>query len=148
DFGTSVVGLGNMVDVILLSFVVHEFGKPSFLKAFLGVVPSFVSSGRVKDDQTIVLYASEGEKYGPFSRFLIEGINKKQQVVCFYHGNETTFSEELNKNHVNVSTHVLRGNLRLLPIQSLYQQAGYFDDKQVLRIVKELEEEARSQGRN
>ncbi len=148
DIGTSVVGLGNMVDVLLLSFVVHEFGKPSFLKAFLGVVPSFVSTGRVKDDQTIVLYATDGEKYGPFSRFLIEGINKKQQVVCFYHGNETTFSEELNKNNVNVSTQVLKGNLRLLPIQSLYPQAGYFDDKQVLRIVNELEEEARSQERN
>ncbi len=148
DFRVSLMDIGNFVNVLLLSIVVKAFRRPSFLKAFLGVVPSFVTSGEVKEDQTVVLYASTAEKYGPFSRFVLEGVNKRQQVVCFYHGNEADFREQLDQNNVNVNNRLLKGNLRLLPIQSLYQQAGNLDELHVLDVVRDLEEDARSQGRD
>ena len=145
--GYSVISLGNLIDVILLSIVVRAFRKPSFLKAFLGEVPSFVASGAVREDQIVILYANQTQKYGPFSRFIVEGVNRGQQVVCFYHGDERLVNDEFEKNGVNVSSQILRGNLRLLPLQSLYQHHGYYDEPSDLGIMKQLEGEARSQGK-
>ena len=145
--GTSLIGLGNLIDVLLLTVVVRAFGKPSFLKAFLGVVPSFAASGTAREDQTVILYGNQTQKYGPFSRFIVEGLNRGQQVVCFYQGEEGFVNDSLEKNGVAVSSQILRGNLRLLPLHTLYQQRGYFDENSVLGIMKELEEEARSQGK-
>jgi hypothetical protein len=143
----SVIGLANFLDVILLTVVVRAFRKPSFLKAFLGVVPSFVASGVLREDQTVILYGNQTQKFGPFSRFIAEGVNRGQQIVCFYHGNERLVNDEFEKNGVNVSSEILRGNLRLLPLQSLYQHHGYYDEPSDFGIMKQLEGEARSQGK-
>jgi hypothetical protein len=145
--GLSVIGLANFLDVILLTVVVRAFRKPSFLKAFLGVVPSFVASGVLREDQTVILYGNQTQKFGPFSRFIAEGVNRGQQIVCFYHGNERLVNDEFEKNGVNVSSEILRGNLRLLPLQSLYQHHGYYDEPSDFGIMKQLEGEARSQGK-
>jgi MEDS: MEthanogen/methylotroph, DcmR Sensory domain len=145
--GFSVISLGNFIDVILLSVVVRAFGKPSFLKAFLGVVPSFVASAAVREDQIVILYGSQTQKYGPFSRFISEGVDKGHQVVCFYNGNEGAVNDAFEKNGVNVSSQILRGNLRLLPLNSLYQHHGYYDEPSDFGILKQLEEEARAQGK-
>src|SRR5713101_1270348 len=145
--GLSVIGLTNFLDVVLLTVVVRAFRKPSFLKAFLGVVPSFVSSGAVREDQLVILYSNQTQKYGPFSRFIVEGVNRGQQVVCFYHGNEGLVNDQFEKNGVNVSSEILRGTLRLLPLQSLYQHHGYYDEPSDFGIMKQLEGEARSQGK-
>lgn len=145
--GISLIGLGNVLDVILLTIVVRAFRKPSFLKAFLGVVPSFVASAAVREDQTVIVYADQTKKFGPFSRFIVEGVNRGQQVVCFYHGDERLVNDELEKNGVNVSSLILRGSLRLLPLQSLSQHHGYYDEPSDFGILKQLEGEARSQGK-
>ncbi len=56
-------------------------------------------------------------------------------------------NDEFEKNGVNVSSEILRGTLRLLPLQSLYQHHGYYDEPSDFGIMKQLEGEARSQGK-
>ncbi len=147
SLGLSVIGLANFLDVMLLTVVVRAFSKPSFLKAFLGVVPSFVASAAVREDQIVILYGSLSQKYGPFSRFVTEGVDKGHQVVCFYNGSEELVNDAFEKNGVNVSSQILRGNLRLLPLNSLYQHHGYYDESSDFGILKQLEAEARNQGK-
>ncbi len=145
SFGLSVVGLGHVATVSLLIFVVHAFSKPSFLKAFLGVVPSLeVIPGAKRSDQRVLLYGKEEEKFGPISHYVSEGVNQQGRVVYFYNGDEVSISEGLARNGINTRQHITKGNLRLSPLSSLYQSEGMMDEEAAIASCIELVAEARA----
>ncbi len=148
SFGLSVIGLGHVVVVSLLILVVHAFSKPSFLKAFLGVVPSLeVFPGAKRSDQRILFYESDEEKLVPVSHYVSEGVNQQGRVLYFYNGDEVNIREGLAKNGIYTRQHATRGNLRLSPLSSLYQSEGMMDEEAAIASCMELVAEARALGK-
>ncbi|MGI0015151.1 MAG: MEDS domain-containing protein, partial [Nitrososphaera sp.] len=148
SFGYSIQGPGHLVSVILLIIAVRSFRRPTFLKAFLGVVPSLeFSPTTTQSDQMVLIYRGE-EKFGPLSRYLIQGTNAKNRVVYFHQGDEAITREELDRHGVNVRRHLLNGNLRLFPFGSLYRTEGLLDEEAALDFHRELTSEARTLGKD
>jgi hypothetical protein len=84
SFGYSITGPANLLSVILLVVAVDAFRKPTFLKSFLGVVPSLESSPTAsRYDQTILLHGPGEEKFGPISKYIVEGVNSRERVIYF-----------------------------------------------------------------
>ncbi len=145
--GYSIHGFANFVSVSLLILAVRSFRKPTFLKAFLGVVPSLESSPTVSHvDQTILIYGSGDEKFGPISKYILEGVNQRNRVIIFHQGDEALIREGLSRQGVDVKHYMLKGVLRLSPIGSIYQTKGVLDDTP-LESCRELASEAKMLGK-
>ena len=148
-FGVSITGLANLVSVSLLVIVDRAFSRPSFLKAFLGVVPSIQSrytSKRV--GMKVLIYGKDEEKFGPIARFVSEGVNQGGLVVYFYRGDASEVGHALSHPGFNVRQHLMKRNLRLVPFSSLYQNEVLFDEDSALGYVAELAGEAMTLGKS
>jgi hypothetical protein len=148
-FGYSVLGLTHMASVILLIVAVQSFARPTFLKAFFGVVPMLEPIPTPKSqDRLIFIYRSEEEKFGPLTRFLTENMSEQVRVVFFYSGEEPNVREGLSRNGVDLRHHLLKGNLSLLPLGSLYQGEGLSDEEAAIEYSRHLASEARTAGKD
>jgi hypothetical protein len=147
-FGVSLIGIGHLVSVGLLIVVVNAFRKPSFLKSFLGVVPSLekIPTGR-KSDRSVLIYTDEEEKFGPISKFVSEGVSQQGRVIYFYRNDEAALREGLARSGINVRQHITKGDLHLTPLSSLYQSEGMMDEEAAIDYCQELIREARALGK-
>lgn len=149
SFGVSITGLGNLVSVSLLIIVDRAFSRPSFLKAFLGVVPAIESRfANKRGDMRVLIYGKEDEKFSPIARFVSEGVSQEGLVVYFHHGDAAVFREGLARHGFNPRQHLMKGNLRLVPFSNLYQSEGALDREAALGFIAQLAEEARALGKN
>lgn len=148
SFGYSLEGIGHLASVALLIAVVRAFRRPTFLKAFLGVVPSLESSpAAMHADQIVLIYRTEEEKFAPLSRYVNEGVSQGNRVIYFYYGADSVIREGLSRYGVDVRHHTLKGNLRVLPLGSLYQTEGVLDEEAAIDTCQELTSEARTLGK-
>ncbi len=148
-FGVSITGLGNLVSVSLLIIVDKAFSKPSFLKAFLGVVPAIETRyANKRADMRVLIYRKDEEKFSPIARFVGEGLNQGGLVIYFYRGDATVIWEGLARNGFDVRQHLTKRSLRLVPFSTLYQNEALLDEEAVLAFVGKLVEEAMVLGKN
>ena len=146
SFGYSIVGSTNFISVILIIVAVQAFRKPSFLKSFLGVVPSLESSPTASHyDQMILIHGPSDDKFGPISKYIIDGVNRRNRVVYFHHDNEAAIREGLSRQGIDVTRYTLKGSLRLQSLGSIYPNKGVLDDTP-LELTQELLLEARTLG--
>jgi hypothetical protein len=149
SFGYSLLGLVHLVCVILLVVVVTAFRRPTFLRAFLGLVPSLgPNPAVVRGDQIVLIYENDEAKISPIARFVNEGVNQQNRVLYFHSSDETTAREELSRNGVDVKHHLTKGNLRLPSIDSLYQGENLLDEDAAIGQCQELANETRALGKN
>ncbi len=148
SFGYSISGSGNFVSVALIIVAVRAFRKPTFLKAFLGVLPSLESSPAVSHiDQTIMIYRQSDEKYGPISRYIMDGISQKNRVVYFHQGDEALVRDGLSHQGIDVRHYILKGSLRFFPLGGIYPTRSTLDDTPI-DLCKQLASEARILGKD
>ncbi len=146
SFGYSIRGSANFLSVILIIVAVREFRKPTFLKSFLGVIPSLESTPTSSHaDQMILVYDEGDEKFGPISNYIVEGVSRKNRVIYFHQGDEALIREGLAREGVDVKRYMLKGFLRLSPLGSIYQTRGALDDTP-MESSRELALEARTLG--
>jgi hypothetical protein len=146
SFGYSIVGSTNFVSVILIIVAVQAFRKPSFLKSFLGVVPSLESSPTASHyDQMILIHGPSDDKFGPISKYIIDGVYRRNRVVYFHQDDEASIREGLSRQGIDVTRYTLKGSLRLQSLGSIYPNKGVLDDTP-LELTKELLLEARTLG--
>ena len=75
SFGYSLLGLVHLVCVILLVVAVTAFKRPTFLRAFLGLVPSLgPNPALMRGDQIVLIYGNDDAKITPIARFVNEGV--------------------------------------------------------------------------
>jgi hypothetical protein len=67
--------------------------------------------------------------------------------MLFHQGNEAIVREELSRSGLDVKFHLMKGNLRLTAIDSLYQGEGLFDEEAALDQCQELVSETRALGK-
>ncbi|TMI46195.1 hypothetical protein E6H22_07475 [Candidatus Bathyarchaeota archaeon] len=130
-FGQNVLGPANFLSVILIIVAVQAFRKPSFLKTFLGVVPSLQSSpGASHYDQMLLIHGPGDEKFGPIAKYILDGVNQRERVIYFHDGDTRL---------------MLKGALRVPPLGSAYPSRGVLDDTPI-EVVQELAAEAKTLG--
>jgi MEDS: MEthanogen/methylotroph, DcmR Sensory domain len=145
-YGVNILGPSNFVSVVLIIVAVQAFQKPTFLKAFLEVVPSLQSSPSATHfDQVILLHGSGDDKFSPMAKFIAEGMNMRERVVYFHDGDVTLVSEGLSREGLDFNRMMVRGSLRVLPLGSAYLKRGEFDDT-TLQVIQELSTEAKNHG--
>ncbi len=145
-FGQNVLGPANFLSVILIIVAVQAFRKPSFLKTFLGVVPSLESSPSAAHyDQMILIHRAGGEKFGPLAKYIAEGVNRHSRVVYFHRDDEAAIREGLSRQGIDVTRFTLKGSLRLLSLGSIYPNKGRIDGTP-LEFTGELLLEAKKLG--
>jgi hypothetical protein len=128
-FGYSIHGPANILSVILIIVAVRAFRKPTFLKSFLGVVPSLESSPTASHyDQMILIHGSGDEKFGPISKYIIEGVNRRNRVIYFHHSDEGVIREGLARHGIDVTKYMLKGALSLSSLESIYPTKGLVDE--------------------
>jgi len=146
SLGYSVIGPADLVSVILIIVAVQAFRKPTFLKAFLGVVPSLESSPSAAHfDQMILIHGPGNDKFAPIAKYVNEGVSQRERLIYFYNGDIASVTEGLTKQGVDVTRMMLRGSLRVSPLGSLYPKRGVVEDTP-LEAVQELAAEARTLG--
>ena len=146
SFGYSVVGLTDFLSVNLIIVAVYAFRKPTFLKSFLGVVPSLQSSPTTsRYDQMILIHGPEENKFGPIAKYVIDGVNQRERVIYFSDDDIGPVTEGLGDQSVDVAKLVLKGQLRISQLGSAYLSRSSIDDTP-LEIVRGLAEEARTLG--
>jgi hypothetical protein len=146
SFGYSITGPANLLSVILLVVAVDAFRKPTFLKSFLGVVPSLESSPTAsRYDQTILLHGPGEEKFGPISKYIVEGVNSRERVIYFNNGDVALVTAGLSLQGVDVTRLMLKGALRIPPLGELYPARGLLDETP-LQLVQQLAVEAKTLG--
>jgi hypothetical protein len=149
SFGYSLLGLVHLISVALLVVAVRGFKKPTFLRAFLGLVPSLGTNPTVmRGDQIVLIYGNDEAKITPIARFVNEGVNQQNRVLYFHSDDETTAREELSRNGVDVKHNLTKGSLRLPSIDSLYQGANLLDEDAAIGQCQELASETRALGKN
>lgn len=149
SFGYSLLGLVNFACVILLVIAVTAFKRPTFLRAFLGLVPSLGPNPAVmRGDQIVLIYENDQSKITPVARFVNEGVNQQNRVLYFHSNDEASAREELSRNGVDVKHNLTKGNLRLPSIDSLYQGENLLDEEAAIGQVQELANETRALGKN
>jgi len=149
SFGYSLLGLVHLVCVVLLVVAVRGFKKPTFLRAFLGLVPSLGRNPAVmRGDQIVLIYKNDEAKITPIARFVNEGVNQQNRVLYFHSNDEAAIREELSRNGVDVKHDLTRGNLRLPSIDSLYQGENLLDEEAAIGQCQELANESRALGKN
>ncbi len=145
--GYSISGSANFLSVTLLVVAVRFFRKPTFLKSFLGVVPSLESSPGVSHaDQTILIYTHGEEKFGPISRYIMEAVTRRCRVIYFHLGDEALIRNGLSRQGVDIRQQMLKGSLRLSPLETIYQAKGAIDETPI-ELTQELAAEARMLGK-
>jgi hypothetical protein len=148
-FGVSISGLGQVVSVFLLFVVGRAFSKPSFLKSFLGVTPSLEPRyDYQREDMRVLIYRKGGEKFGPISRFVNEGISQDSLVVYVYKGDAERIKERLAQHGLNIRQSLMKRSLRLVPFSSLYQSEGVLDEEAAFAYCVGLVDEVRAIGKN
>ncbi len=146
SFGLSIQGPSDLLSVILIIVAVRAFRKPTFLKSFLGVVPSLQSSPTAShSDQTVLLHGSGAEKFGPISKYIIDGVSQHNRVIYFHHDDEAAIREGLSRRGIDVTKYTLKGSLRLTPLGSIYPNKGTLDETP-LELTHELLLEAKTLG--
>jgi DcmR-like sensory protein len=146
SFGYSIIGLTNLLSVVLIIVAVHAFRKPTFLKSFLGVVPSLQSSPTASHyDQTILIHGPGDEKFAPIAKYIIDGVNQRERIIYFHKGDVALATDGLSRQGVDVTKLMLKGALRVPPLGSAYPSTGVLDDTP-LEIVQELAAEAKTLG--
>src|SRR5207244_3141171 len=149
SFGYSLLGLVNFACVILLIVAVTAFKRPTFLRAFLGLVPSLGPNPSVmRGDQIVLIYENDQSKITPVARFVNEGVNQQNRVLYFHSNDEASAREELSRNGVDVKHNLTKGNLRLPSIDSLYQGENLLDEEAAIGQCEELASETRTLGKN
>lgn len=144
--GYSIRGSANLLSVALIFVAVRAFRKPTFLKAFLGVVPSLESSPTAsRYDQMILIHTEGDEKFSSFSKYIVDGVNQRNRVIYFHQADEATIREGLSRQGIDVTRYTLKGSLRLLTMGSIYPKKGILDETP-LELVKELLLEAKTLG--
>lgn len=147
SFGYGIIGSTNFLSVILIIVAVQAFRKPSFLKSFLGVVPSLESSPNASHyDQMILIHGHGNEKFGPISKYITDGVNRRNRVIYFHHDDEADIREGLSRQGIDVTRYALKGSLRLQSLGSIYPNKGILDDTP-LELIRELLLEARTLGK-
>lgn len=146
SFGVSITGLTNLMSVALIIVAVRAFRRPTFLKAFLGVVPSLQSSPTTaRYDQMILIYDPDDDKFGPIAKYVIDGVNQRERIIYFYNGDVVPVDEGLSKHGIDVTKLMLKGSIRVLPLSSAYPSKAGLDGTP-LAVVRELANEARTLG--
>ena len=149
SFGYSLLGLVNFTCVILLFVAVTAFKRPTFLRAFLGLVPSLGPNPAVmRGDQIVLIYENDEAKITPIARFVNEGVNQQNRVLYYHSNDEATVRDELSRNGVDVKHNLTKGNLRLPSIDSLYQGENLLDEEAAIGQCQELANETRALGKN
>jgi MEDS: MEthanogen/methylotroph, DcmR Sensory domain len=148
SFGYSLLGLVHFVCVILLIIAVTAFKRPTFLRAFLGLVPSLGPNPAVmRGDQIVLIYGNSDAKINPIARFVNEGVNQQNRVLYYHSNDEASVREELSKNGVDVKHNLTKGNLRLPSIDSLYQGENLLDEEAAIGQIQELANETKALGK-
>ncbi len=147
SLGFSILGLAHLGSVILMIVAVRAFRKPTFLKAFLGVAPSLDTSIGTRSDLAMILYEGGEEKYGPLSRHIVDSVGQGRRVFYFYGEEETMVREQLAAHGVSVKHFLLNGDLRLVPLTTLYQSEGLLDEEAAITYCYQLASEARILGK-
>jgi len=146
SIGYSIRGSADLLSVVLIVVAVRAFRKPTFLKAFLGVVPSLESSPTASHyDQMILIHTAGDEKFGPFSKYIMDGVSQRNRVIYFHHDDESVVREGLSRQGIDVTRYTLKGSLRLLSLGSIYPRRGT-PDETPLELVRELLLEAKTLG--
>jgi hypothetical protein len=149
SFGYSILGVVHFACVILLFIAVTAFKRPTFLRAFLGLVPSLGPNPVVmRGDQIVLIYENDEAKMTPIARFVNEGVNQQNRVLYFHSNDEAAAREELSRNGVDVKHNLTKGNLRLPSIDSLYQGENLLDEEAAIGQCQELADETRALGKN
>lgn len=143
-FGQNLLGPVNFLSVILIIVAVQAFRKPTFLKSFLGVVPSLQSSPSAsRYDQMLLIHGPGGEKFGPIAKYIMDGVNRRERVIYFHNGDVNLVIEGLSRLGVDATRLMLKGALR--PLGSAYPSKGVLNDTP-LEVVRELASEAKTLG--
>lgn len=146
SFGYSILGVANFVSVLLIMVAVQAFQKPTFLKSFLGVVPSLESSPSAAHyDQMILIHGPGDDKFAPIAKYVNEGISQRERLVYFYNGDVALVGEGLSTEGIDVTKMMLKGSLRVSPLASVYPKRGALDDTP-LEAVQGLLGEAKVLG--
>ncbi len=147
-FGYDILGVTHMASIGLLFVVVRAFTRPTFLRAFLGVVPALdpILSSR-GDDKLILIYRSQDEKFGPISRYITDGIDHEARVVYFHREDEATVREGLLRNGLGRSLFQLKGKLLVYSLQHLYKGEGIADEEAAIEYCRELASDAKAAGK-
>ncbi len=146
SFGYSILGTANFVSVLLIMAAVQAFGKPTFLKSFLGVVPSLESSPSAAHyDQMVLIHGPGDDKFAPIAKYVNEGLSQRERLIYFYNGDIASVTDGLSEHGIDVTRMMLKGSLRVSPLGTLYPKRGVLDDTP-LQAVQELATEANTLG--
>ena len=149
SFGYSLLGVVHFACVILLLLSVTAFKRPTFLRAFLGLVPSLgPNPGVMRGDQIVLIYEKDEAKMTPIARFVNEGVNQQNRVLYFHSNDEGAARDELSRNGVDVKHNLTKGNLRLPSLESLYQGENLLDEEAAIGQCQELANETRALSKN
>jgi hypothetical protein len=149
SFGYNLLGVVHFACVILLFVAGTAFKKPTFLRAFLGLVPTLGPNPAVmRGDHIVLIYENDAAKMTPIARFVNEGVNQQNRVLYFHSEDEGTAREELSRSGVDVKHNLTKGNLRLPSIDSLYQGQNLLDEEAAIGQCQELANETRALGKN
>jgi len=144
--GYSIRGSANLLSVALIVVAIRAFRKPTFLKSFLGVVPSLESSPTAShSNQTILIHGPGTEKFGPISKYIIDGVSQHNRVIYFHHDDETIIREGLSQHGIDLKRYALKGSLRLQSLASIYPSRGMLEDTPI-ELAQELLAEAKTLG--
>ncbi len=145
--GQNILGPANFLSVILIIVAVQAFRKPTFLKTFLGVVPSLQSSPGVSHyDQMLLIHGPGDEKFGPIAKYILDGVNRRERVIYFHSGDVNIVTEGLSRRGVDATRLEVKGDLRIPSLGSAYPSKGVLDDT-TLEIVQGFASEAKSLGK-
>jgi hypothetical protein len=144
--GQDILGPANFLSVILIIVAVRAFRKPTFLKTFLGVVPSLQSSpGASHYDQMLLIHGPGDEKFGPIAKYILDGVSRRERVIYFHDGDVNLVTDGLSRQGVDATRLMVKGALRVPPLGSAYPSKGILDDTP-LEVVQELATEAKTLG--
>jgi hypothetical protein len=146
SFGYSITSITNFLSVILIIVAVRAFRKPTFLKSFLGVVPSLQSSPTAsRYDQMMLMHGPGDEKFGPIAKYIVDGVNQRERVIYFHDGDVAEVTEGLARQGVDVTRLTLKGALRVSPLGTAYPSRSNIDDTPI-EVIQELANEAKTLG--
>ena len=149
SFGYSLLGVVHFACAILLLVAVTAFKRPTFLRAFLGLVPSIgPNPGVMRGDHIVLIYENDDSKMTPIGRFVNEGVNQQNRVLYFHSNDEGTARDELSRNGVDVKHNLTKGNLRLPSLDSLYQGENLLDEEAAIGQCQEIAIETRALGKS
>jgi len=149
SFGYSLLGVVHFACAILLLVAVTAFKRPTFLRAFLGLVPSLgPNPGVMRGDHIVLIYENDDSKMTPIGRFVNEGVNQQNRVLYFHSNDEGTARDELSRNGVDVKHNLTKGNLRLPSLDSLYQGENLLDEEAAIGQCQEIAIETRALGKS